>query len=367
MRNKSFALLMTAAALAGCDRAAAPEPQSPDSEPAGAVTAVEVPATDEFGPFDAPVNDIAFWTHPTLAFNGLALVATGSGVVALNIEDGAEVARLDIGAVDAVDVAYIGYGANAKGYLGMSADGEFRLAEIDNVTREMALIDAPMPALGAARGFCLAAAPAGAIVLRYDMQADGWEMQPVYNTGGMQSPSAQALSANENYADCAAGDGGVYLLTEEGSVYTISDSGEMQAFHVAGSRGDAIGVITNEADGGGGADSVVILDGAANVARIVSAGDGAPLGAVRIGASFDIEGVSEATAMGVGSGNFGGVYRDGVIAMAVGGDQPAVRLVPFNGVMDALGASVGAGLDARTLAAPAEEDELVIDVNLVTE
>ena len=364
MRNKSFALLVSAAAFAACDRAAPPEPKTTGAE-TEAVSAVDVAATDEFGPFDAAVNDIAFWTHPTLAFNGLALVATANGVVALNIEDGAEVARLDIGAVEAIDVAYIGYGTNAQGYLGISAGGEFRLAEIDNITREMALIDAPMPALGGARGFCLAAAPVGAIVLRYDMQADGWAMQPVYNTGGMQSPSVQAVAANENYADCTAGDAGVYLLTDEGLVYTLSDSGAIEAFQIEDSRGDAIGVVANEIDGGGAADTVVIFDSGAGVARIVR--DGATLGAVRIGASFDIETVSDATAVGVGSGNFGGVYRDGVIAMGVGGDQPAVRLVPFNGVMDSLGEAVGAGLDARTLAAPEEEDELVINVNLVTE
>ena len=33
----------------------------------------EVPALDEFGPFEGRVNDIAFWIHPSVPFNSMAI------------------------------------------------------------------------------------------------------------------------------------------------------------------------------------------------------------------------------------------------------------------------------------------------------
>jgi hypothetical protein len=71
------------------------------------------------------------------------------------------------------------------------------------------------------------------------------------------------------------------------------------------------------------------------------------LNAIEIKASFDVEGVASASALGVGSGNFGAAYRDGVLALATSGDAPSLRLAPYNSVMEALGVKIGPSRDPR--------------------
>ncbi|MCA8896558.1 MAG: hypothetical protein KDA48_14965, partial [Amphiplicatus sp.] len=70
----------------------------------------------------------------------------------------------------------------------------------------------------------------------------------------------------------------------------------------------------------------------------------------------------------LGYGNFGGVYRDGVLALATDGDTPHVRLAPLNGALDSLSTPMGETADPRALS-PQEpaDDGLIIDVDLVNE
>ncbi len=111
---------------------------------------------------------------------------------------------------------------------------------------------------------------------------------------------------------------------------------------------------------------IAVLDAAEATVHFFDRDDGRALGSVRIASSFDVEGVAAATAMGVGFGNFGGIYRDGVLALATDGETPAARLVPLNGVMDALSAPIGPTAEPRALLPePEEEDGLIIDVDLV--
>lgn len=366
-------MLCLGAMLAACGRNE--ETRSPaDTQPA---PSGEVVAADEYGPFDAPVADIAFWTHPSLSFRGLVLVATSNGVAAYNIEDGAEVARIDGIEAGGIDVVYAGSGAAARG-LAIVHDretGAFRVFEIDNETRSLA----PLPSSGAAgprdAAFCAGPRREGAPLL---IELNGKNVKS-YSLDIRQDdvgfdPSG-TRRAREEIVACLVDplDGTVFLAGRSGAVFRMSVDGAIATPPFAKLRIEdpkAIGLALGGLVEGGPTEEccgeIAVLDAADAGIHVLDRDDASPIGTVRIASSFDVEGVSTATAMGVGYGNFGGIYRDGVVALATDGEKPAVRLVPLNGVMDALSAPMGPTAEPRALSPkPAEEDGLIIDVDLV--
>ena len=117
MRYQAF--LIALALLAACERkAAAPEPQTTTDVPAA-----EVGAADAYGAPGEDVNDVAFWSHPSIAFESLVITVTDAAVEAFAIETGDSVFSLSGGA-DAIDVFYAG--ASSPGYLVAAGDGAYR-------------------------------------------------------------------------------------------------------------------------------------------------------------------------------------------------------------------------------------------------
>jgi hypothetical protein len=82
----------------------------------------------------------------------------------------------------------------------------------------------------------------------------------------------------------------------------------------------------------------------------------------RFGSSFDYTAVTSATALGAGYGNYGGVYRDGIVAL--GDENGMVSLVPWNSVVSALGLELGERVDPRNIY-PEEDDPLAIEIDIV--
>lgn len=366
-------LIAACAMLAACGRKEETAPPAA-SEPA---PSGEVVAADEYGPLGAPVADIAFWTHPSLSFRGLVLVATSNGVAAFNIEDGAEVARIDGIEAGGIDVVYAGSGAAARG-LAIVHDrgaGAFRVFEINNETRSLAPLAASGAAGSRASAFCAGPQREGAPLLielngknvtsySLDIRQDDVGFDP---SGARRAP--------EEIVACAVDplDGTVFLAGISGAVFRMSADGAIAKPPFAKLQIEdpkAIGLALGGLIEGGPTEEccgeIAVLDAADAGIHVLDHDDGSAIGTVRITSSFDVEGVSTATAMGVGYGNFGGIYRDGVVALATDGEKPAVRLVPLNGVMDALSAPMGPTAEPRALSPkPEEEDGLIIDVDLV--
>ncbi|MBI1364807.1 MAG: hypothetical protein GC153_02460 [Alphaproteobacteria bacterium] len=367
MVRHSAALLVLAAfaALPACEKKA---PPAATAEPPP-VTA-QVTAADELGTFHSTINGIAFWTHPKVPFNGLALVATDRALVALNIEDGEEVARIDGLNAKGVSVAYTGYGSDAQGYAAVEIGGKqpsIRIYAIDNATRQLTPVMSNAIAMGPeARGFCLGGDGSGKGLLLHIMRGNGWSTRPIAISGGVATVGSQKSAAfGGGVISCEADDldtsffatapGGVIVHVDKTGIAGGSPFARTPVSEPAG-----IGIALHGLVEGGPTEEccgeVLTLDGEKGAIYVYDHDDGKPLGVVTIKASFDVEGVTKATAIGVGSGNFGGVYRDGVVALGTDGDKPAVRLVPLNSVLDVLKAQFGDAADRRALNPHADED-----------
>lgn len=375
---RTFFLSLLLFALAACSRDSQPQrgreiPQVP---------AVEVSAVDQFGPAGGAIYDLEFWAHPTLPFNSLVIAAGEAGLVAYNIEDGEEAARETINATfDGVSLAYLGRGPSARGVVAARSLREnmtervFTFYEIDNVTRRFNTSSAiSLSERNGERGFCLARAKEGDALLLYQMYDDGWRASVIKRndegTLSSQSETAGEFRGGFNHCVVDGYDGAVFAINAAGEIYRIEDGAVEDAPLAATGVSDpaGIGLALNGLEEGTPDDQccgqISVLDGVNGVVSLFDREDGHALGAVRMVASFDVEGVTSASAFGVGYGNFGAVYRDGIVALAAEGENGVIRLAPFNGVMAALAQPLGETADPRDLA-PQEEEGFVIDVEVV--
>ncbi|NWG71687.1 MAG: hypothetical protein HXY23_08795, partial [Parvularculaceae bacterium] len=146
-----------------------------------------------------------------------------------------------------------------------------------------------------------------------------------------------------------------------GDLFVLYDTGETARFpEQSGRRIEAFAptrlknpigleLALNSSDEPNCCGQVGVLDGDTAAISLYDLDDGAPLGVARIAASFDVEGVSAATAFGMGHGNFGGPFRNGVLALAVNDGAPVLRLAPLNGALEALAVPFGEAANPRTL------------------
>jgi hypothetical protein len=364
MRSRLALAAAAAALLAACGVRKAPE-ETPGQAPAAAPAAsVEVAAIDEFGPLAGEVADLAFWIHPQVPFNSLVIAATTAGLFAFNIEDGAPVAQSEGFAAQGVALYYHGVftpdagasASRARAVL-LAADDAFALRAfaIDNESRAFTPLATPgAPPAGAA--ICAgpqARLPArlavidGAALRLHDVQLrdDALAFAPA----GIVALPARGVACAIDPAD-----GALYTLLETGDVLRRLETAEgvvENVFAAGAARPADIALARNAAPEGADDDAccgeILVFDRAGATVRVFDMRDGGALGAFRLKSSFDVAGVAAATAFGAGGGNFGAVYRDGVVALATDGAAPALRLTPLNGVMEALGRPVGAARDPR--------------------
>lgn len=353
-----FAPLMIAAVLlVACDRKGAPP------EPAPALPAAEVAAADAFGSPGETVTDVAFWSHPSIAFESLLLSAGDAGVRADRIETGEAIFEIP-GGSDAVEVLYAGVGASATGYLLAAGDGAMRLFRIHQDGSgydPVALADAA----SSANAFC---AGGGAAPKLYEIA--GGELSVRMLTiiaNGAELGAARALAAADNAIGCHVDPmtEAVILVSRDGAIRRV-DPSSGAVFGIALPDGlapvsSALAFGRDEA--GAPVSQVALLDQASGKISVFDASDGHALGAVRIKATFDLGAVTAASRIVIGAANYGGVYRDGALAVVTTGEGAPVRLVPWNGVMGALSLAFPAVTDPRAPAgAPPAEDVISIDV-----
>lgn len=371
--RQTLAIFSLCAALAACGRNAGETASPADTAPPPA--SAEVAAIDEFGPLDIAISDLAFWTHPRLTFQGLLIAATPDGLVAFNIEDGAEVARAEGIAAGGVDVVYAGAGADARA-IAIAADENadaLRFFEIDNDSRAFN----ELAAAGRVQSGAFCAGPDRDGVLRI-ISLNGRRVTLTALTRepqGVNLAGGDTVEAPTEIIACAADalDGSVFLLAKTGAVYSLAADDRVTRFAApAIADPTTISLALFGLVEGGPTDEccgvIAVLSAADAGVHFLDRDDGSSIGRVSLSASFDVEGVPAATALGLGYGNFGAVYRDGVLALATDGETPAIRLTPLNGVMSALAKPIGPVAEPRALAPqPEADDGFVIDVELVTE
>jgi hypothetical protein len=180
------------------------------------------------------------------------------------------------------------------------------------------------------------------------------------------APSEFAAIAGAIACEVDNRNGDVFVISGDGSIRRISSAnGESSGVAFASGNVDAYALMlmapaTAENAAGG---ALLVLDAPNGVISVYDIVDGHAIGAFRIKSTFDLDAVASAKTIGAGFGNYGGVYRDGAVAVVTGGDGAPVRLAPWNGVLDALNATRGEAVDPRSpQAATADEGFLSIEL-----
>jgi hypothetical protein len=365
---RPVALAVALLALAACERGKnveRAEPAAPANE------AREVAAADAYGAPGDAVADVAFWTHPTVNFEGRLLATAGNALVAYDIETGerSETARID-GPAGEIAVFYDGEGAAAQGYALVGGRSEYALFSIDNDGGALSPVTTAMPNEAAAR-FCVGRRDGAAVIYEVGDDALAARKIALNPDGGAFIGDVEPFADFDGVKFCHVDDrtGAVIAIGDDGAIRRIDpDTGESFGLAmIEGLIADSTAILLSTAVGdepkSGGA--IAILDGMSGVIRLLDLTDGHALGMVRVKSTFDLEAVSSATAIAAGYGNYGGVYRNGaLVVVAAAGDAAPIRLVPWNGVLSALQLPLGETVDPRA-PSPAEEDDGVIDIEFV--
>lgn len=355
--------------------------QAEESPPPRPAPRVEMPVSDELPGLPTPASGVAFWDHPTLPFNSMLIVAGAQGALAYNIEDGVEAARIDAVAAEGAAVSYAGYGPQAAGVLALfdRAENAFRFYGVDNLSRQFAPLGAGLEngltVDGAVHGFCFGRARGTAAPSLFVLQ-DGQILIFNFDAAeeGLAPAGEGAIETPEGLASCAVDIDGVLLAAaRSGAIYRIDGPDSFAAPFASAATAEAgdLSIAASTAQGNEGAQEIsgqiILLDKADGAAHVFNRADGAPLGVVTVAATDQLPGVASAHAMGLTAANLGALYRNGVVAYAVTGeDGPAIRLIPYNAVLNALALPEGTALSPRGAAPTTGGTGLIIDTPPLT-
>ncbi len=350
------AAVLALLAVAACERAKKEEP----APTAPSIEVREVAAADGFGEAGDAVTAVAFWSHPSVNFESLLIAATDAGVKAYSIETGEAVASA-VGVVSDISVFYIGAGATAQGYAIARSAGAYSIHAIANDAPALT----PLAVSGDAPGadaFCVSGG------LLYEAGSGKLAARDIaIMTGGAVIGDARTVAEAPGVTACHIDDrsGAVITIGEDGAIKRIDPkTGESFGLAFIG-NGEASAtslflMTTAEPENAPGG-ALAVLDSESGVISLFDLTDGHSLGAIRIKSTFDLDAVASAETIAAGYGNYGGVYRDGALAVVTKGDGAPIRLAPWNGVLDALKLTPGENVDPRE-PQPAAADELLIDI-----
>ncbi len=360
MRFKSAALAPLFVLIA-CEKK--PDIVPASEPPPAAAQAAEVAAADSYGSPGTSVTDVDFWSHASIAFQGLLLAATPAGIDAFRIETG-ELAFAIPGGASALEIFYAGAGAAAGGYLLAAGDGSYRLYAINPDGAGYAPVATPNAPPGKAV-FCtggglspqLFEIAGGAVTARSLMIVpNGAEFGPARPVATVPGAIGCSVDPLTDQIVAVGADGAIRRIdADTGAVFGLALPENLNP------AGAALAAGRNDA--GETSGQVALLDAASGVVSLFDAKDGHALGSVRVKATFDLDAVASAKGIAIGSANYGGVYRDGALAVVASGDAAPIRLVPWNGVLGALSLPLSGAIDPRAPAGnPAEERVISIDL-----
>ena len=372
MRHASLAVL-SLFVLSACGQ----ENDVSSASDAEAVAPIAVAAADQLTDLNGPVTGIDFWTHPNVAFSSVMIIAGENGVASYNIEDGNEVSAIPGVSAQGAAVSYIGYGPRAKGLLAyFDRDASaFSIFEIDNVTRNFKPVTGDIAIRGSVRGFCFgrgvdAEGPTLAVLQKGELTQYSFSIENATLTA---SASAKE-TAPDDVVSCAIDgvDGSIFVARENGTVHRLGTDGPGELF----AKGDinAVGDIavlsaTNIAEDGvvSFSGQVIVLDKTNAMIHAFDRADGSLIGKGTIGDAFEIDAVAASNVMGAVSANLGAIYRNGAIALSLADEANVVRLIPANGLINALNLPDGEALSPRGIIAEPEDSDLLIRTTIQPE
>ncbi len=356
---RSIAALAVVLTMSACEREKNAEPAGP------AIEVKEVAAADGYGGAGARINAVAFWSHPSVNFESLVLAATDAGVDVYSIESGERSGGVALGAVSSISTVYAGTGAAAQGYLIAARGAGYDFYAIGNATGAMS----PTPVESGATGtgkFC--AGRSGNGLALYEFGGDTLAARAIsISATGVSLGDPAPLATIADISACHVDDrsGSIIAIGGDGAIRRL-DPKTGESFGLAFSAGgrpssSALILMTTAEPENAAGGAIAVLDGESGVVSLFDIRDGHALGAVRIKSTFDLDAVASATSIAAGYANYGGVYRDGALAVVSAGDGAPIRLVPINGVLDALSLTPGENVDPRAPQAEAA-DERVIEI-----
>ncbi|MHA7873503.1 MAG: hypothetical protein ACX939_14230, partial [Hyphococcus sp.] len=162
------------------------------------------------------------------------------------------------------------------------------------------------------------------------------------------------------------GDGAVFLARASGRLIRMATDAPPAEFAAApiGAAGDLAIALSGAAPNTDSSVSglVLLLDKTSGAVHAFDRNSGALDGVVTVGESFEIEAVNASTAMTATGANLGGLYRNGVAAFGVdlGEGVGAVRMIPVNGLLNALDRPEAAPSSPRGYMPQTDDDALII-------
>lgn len=283
-----------------------PAPQGP--QPAPALPAASV--SDVVGAFEGEVAGLALWEHPVMSFASAVLAANGEAGLAVVPVDTEVEGRVIEGDFDG-PVA-VGYTDDAS-FVAAASGGEVMVFSVGD--------DADFAPIGAVAAEAEALCMIGSTLLVVGAEATG------YGIG--EDGAAQTLFALPGYggagAACGTTDERFFVLVPGEPLRSVDASGAnpMVDDAYAGASPDGFAVVATPQ----GRAFVVAEGGALSV-------DGPGVPRTEVEVVRDGGAAPAPDVIAAGSGNFGSLYRDGVVAMVAGGE---LMLLPWAGVARAAG------------------------------
>lgn len=344
----------------------------------------QVATFDEPIALPAPATGLVFWDHPSLPYEGLVIAATGEGVFAHTLEgtepvnqipginaSGAQLAYLQASTDDDAAVAVFStYDATNKA---------FRFFQIDNVTQDFNENLLSIPYKDDYTAWCLGSSPPSSTLFLTIIVADTLHHVKISraqeNTYTVDQSEPRKLPAS--IIDCAfdpvtgqffglSDDGYVLALNTEAINKPVINSVVARPYklsisnYLLGSDNNAASIETK----------FLLLDRATSHVQIYDAQTGNLDGVIELEKFNEIEGVDNASTFALGTGNYGGVYRFGVLALANSGTKAAVRLTSYLAAARAVNTQVDGPFSIRKWMAQEEPTgetrfpELLIDPEL---
>lgn len=327
---------MVALALAACgdgneaERPAVSDPVE-DAVPAAEATKVTVPALDVPGSFEGVVSDLAIWQHPSLPFESGVVAANGeAGLFLITPEGGGRQLSTETFSAS-VDVAYTADEAGVVRSLiaaPVGAERQLRLFDLaaDGTLTARRVDGAALP--DQVRAACLFGGTDGPLGMISLVDGARQVQAVTLSLAGDDTVRAVPMTTieNEGWQACAGGpDATVWLKGADGVVHFIEFDEEPATVFETGLTGapddQPIDVFAVSAEAGfmvlalDAVDTATVLRGLHDQDRFEVYFDG----------FSDVGEVLVPSAFAVGTGNYGGIYRDGMIAIAE--KQPSGRLV----------------------------------------
>ncbi|MEX6633916.1 hypothetical protein [Hyphococcus lacteus] len=340
------------------------------------IVEITVNFSDELPNLGGAATGLAFWDHPTLSFNGTLIIATENGVASYNMEDGNTVSRIEDHSAQGLAVDYIGRGPQAAGFISFldTDENAFRFYGIDNASRAFIPLDVGPQIRGAVRGYCMGRAQTDDAPTLFVIQKSKLQIFNLAATeAGISVASETSVDTPANLVSCTVDvDGTALLASEDGNIYRLTDKDAFKSPFAKGdisNAGDIVILATSTGEDGAISGHVLVLDQTTGMLHAFDRTSGLALGVFKFNDASNQPAIGKANIFNATSTNLGAIYRNGVVAFGIANDvdEPVIRLIPGNSLMNGLSVTVGEPVSPRGETPGGTEDTLIIPTNFQPE